>query len=141
MLKRIPVSSKQKFDLPALMRSFKQFPNVEFAYLFGSAARGNTTALSDIDVAVYLKKNKKNACQELMNRLPVKDYLLDLVILNEASTLLQYEVVSGGKLIYCGKKSVWHEFVVTAQHKYFDLMPFYRFWRTTLKKQILKGAP
>ncbi|MBE9485923.1 MAG: nucleotidyltransferase domain-containing protein [Desulfuromonadales bacterium] len=31
-----------------------QAPHVQFAYLFGSCARGDTGPLSDIDIAVYL---------------------------------------------------------------------------------------
>lgn len=41
-----------QFILQCMREQIKQFPEVRNAYLFGSRARGNWTAQSDIDVAI-----------------------------------------------------------------------------------------
>jgi uncharacterized protein len=41
-----------QFILQSLRARLKQFPQVRHAYLFGSRARGNWTAQSDIDLAI-----------------------------------------------------------------------------------------
>ena len=44
-----------QLNIEALRAYFRRCPHpVTLAYLFGSAARGETTPLSDVDIAVYL---------------------------------------------------------------------------------------
>lgn len=57
--------------------------NIEFAYLFGSYAKGEADINSDIDIALYLKKddfNTKLSIHHKLQKLLKKD--IDLVILN-----------------------------------------------------------
>ncbi len=72
---------------------------VTVAYLFGSAAKGRTTALSDLDVAIYLDEpdlNKRvDAYLPLLRDLRLEVGDVDLVLLNDASPLLAREIVAG----------------------------------------------
>jgi len=79
---------------------------VTVAYLFGSAAKGSTTVLSDLDVAVYLDEpdldRRVNAYLPLLRdvRLAAGDSDVDLVLLNDASPMLAREIVAGHPF-YC----------------------------------------
>lgn len=49
---------------------FEKIERVEFAYLFGSFARGDAFPFSDIDIAVYLKDKPSLTDEEDMHRSP-----------------------------------------------------------------------
>jgi len=117
-------------------------PQVVFAYLFGSCARGDLGPLSDIDVAVYID-----------SRLAVFDYRLqlseilahelktdhiDLVILNKAAPLLKSEVVRHGRVIKESKQDRVI-FEVQALAEYFDTAYLRQTQRDYLKKQLQQG--
>ncbi len=46
-------------DKKVLKGYFKNRKDIAFAFLFGSQARGNATALSDVDIAVYFYPNNR----------------------------------------------------------------------------------
>lgn len=74
----------------------------EFIYLFGSYATGEAKSESDIDIAIYL--NKQITPYELFlisNKLSLrlkKD--IDLINLNETSTVFAAQIVSKGHILY-----------------------------------------
>lgn len=72
--------SKRTFDL--LLKNFRDFPEVEQVVLFGSRAKGNYRAGSDIDLAVKGKKVTPALIFKLNNifneRLPIP-YEIDVV--------------------------------------------------------------
>lgn len=76
---------------------------VKFAYLFGSVARGTTGPLSDIDIAVYLdgRIDRFNYKLKLMESLAraMKTENFDLVVLNDATPLLGYEIIRSGVVL------------------------------------------
>ena len=97
-------------DPPVVIERLKEYFRhspypVTVAYLFGSAAKGCTTALSDLDVAVYLDEPDMNervgAYLPLLRdlRLTTGDDV-DLVVLNDASPLLAREIIAGNPF-YC----------------------------------------
>jgi predicted nucleotidyltransferase len=72
------------------------------AYLFGSVARGDTSATSDLDIAVLAARPLAEA-----HRLAVEEQLavaagrdVDLVDLRRASTVLRAQVVGHGRLLF-----------------------------------------
>jgi len=74
--------------------------HVELAYLFGSAARGETGKLSDVDVAVYLDESLSNDERfklqlRLMGELSsaLKTNKVDLIVMNDAPPTLNYEII------------------------------------------------
>lgn len=77
----------------------KKFPGICFAYLFGSAAKGNITPSSDIDLAVYLDKNedKMKLYPEIIG-VAEKIFpgrIIDIVLLNDAGELIAMEAIKG----------------------------------------------
>ncbi|MBI3183689.1 MAG: nucleotidyltransferase domain-containing protein [Myxococcales bacterium] len=76
---------------------------IEEAYLFGSAARGEAQPHSDVDVAVYLDPSRvpdtafgydAHLTSELMGVLGTNR--VDVVVLNQATPLLYHRVVRDG---------------------------------------------
>jgi predicted nucleotidyltransferase len=78
-------------------------PEVQEAYLFGSQARGEASAHSDVDVAVYVDAARAvggtwgydaELASELMAALGRND--VDVVVLNDAPPLLYHRVLRDG---------------------------------------------
>ncbi len=89
--------------LSAVVEQLLDAPEVLFAYLFGSAARGEAGPLSDIDIAVWLQPS----AQAFQQRLLLIEQLcrtlghdrVDLVDLARSSVLLRYEVIRDGRVL------------------------------------------
>jgi len=106
---------------------FARYPVVA-AYLFGSQATGETTPLSDVDVAVLLDARTPNPGEvqvmlmsDLMGVLRRND--VDVVILNSASPLLKQRAVTRGRLLYCSDEAARSEFEVATRREYLDTEP------------------
>ncbi|MDW8325650.1 MAG: nucleotidyltransferase domain-containing protein [Anaerolineales bacterium] len=107
---------------------------VVLAYLFGSQAEGRATLLSDVDIAVWFSpavapKDRSQARLDLTTeccRILECD-AVDVVVLNNAPPLLQYDVARHGRLIYedpATRPAV--DFFVYAFNRYLDTRPFRR---------------
>ena len=103
---------------------------IMFAYLFGSLSKGKETELSDVDVAIYINQNKlppssifgykADMISELEKNL---DYDIDLVILNDASLLLSFNIIKNGELIFCNSEKEKVNFHFETQRDYLDFKP------------------
>lgn len=125
---------------------FKKYP-VEFAYLFGSHAKSNTTSLSDIDIAVFLdetltEKQIFGICLEISGELS-KEYntdKIDLVVLNTSPLLLSFDIVATGKILYCADEKRRIEFEARTMSLYFDQQYYYkRHSEFTIDRIAMKG--
>jgi len=78
-------------------------PEVEFAYLFGSAAKGQIKPLSDIDIAVFLEPAADQFNSKLRVLAAASKHLatdrLDIVVLNTAPLSLAGRIVAGRRVI------------------------------------------
>ena len=77
-------------------------PNVKLIYLFGSYARGEQHASSDLDIAILPIKALDNLtrwqiAQDLACELDID---VDLIDLNTASTVLCQQVITQGQLLW-----------------------------------------
>ena len=95
--------SEQKFDIHFITKAIEEhFPDIPFAYLFGSAQNGVVKPGSDIDVAVYYKgadpfarfNVEEQIAQAIGRRLQV-----DIVMLRNANPVLAFEALKG-KLLF-----------------------------------------
>jgi predicted nucleotidyltransferase len=121
---------------------FKKYPNIVAAYIFGSHAARKTTDLSDLDIAILLRK--KIGFEEELDLIGnISDVLhtddFDLVILNDSPPYIQYEVFSKGKIFYETDEEYICDFQATAFQKYFDIKPIYDEYNYYLKKRIMEG--
>jgi len=87
-----------------LTRLLEDEESVILGYLFGSHAEGKEGPLSDVDVAVFLdetmsKTDRFKLRMKLMARLSsaLRTNNVDLVVMNDASIVLNYEVIKHGR--------------------------------------------
>jgi len=96
MIKQIPIPHNISELIPQAAAYLTARKDVIFAYLFGSMALGTFKPLSDIDIAVYLKKRKLSEKRlEIIGDLAdiFKTDEIDLVVLNTAPLSLQMRVM------------------------------------------------
>ncbi len=94
-------------------------PQIVFAYLFGSQAKGKETEKSDVDVAIWVK-GKIDKLRLMGEIEEVTKRPADLVILNSASALLRHQVLKHGVLLFCKDKEVLTRFKVWTMKEYED---------------------
>jgi hypothetical protein len=108
---------------------FERHPEIEVAYIFGSVAQGKSSDLSDIDLAILVDRQQVNESAyrygykaEIITDLIrlLKTNKVDLVILNEANTLLKHRVLYNGKLIHSKNESKRIQFQTSTIDKYVD---------------------
>ncbi|OQX54139.1 MAG: hypothetical protein B5M48_01580 [Candidatus Omnitrophica bacterium 4484_213] len=116
--------------IPKLKSILSRDADILFAYLFGSAAEDREHSESDIDVAVYLNpeqwnilKKDKQILGELALCLHRDD--VNLHILNVTPLLLQFEIISQGKIIFCRDEQTRVDFETDVLYRYFDMKPFF----------------
>ena len=111
-----------------LLPVFERYADsVVFAYLFGSAAKEEVTALSDIDIAVYLSygtrefysDTKLSLYADLCRALRSND--VDLVILNTSKNIvLLDEIVRNAVVLYDRDSDLREDFEVKVLHRAID---------------------
>jgi len=97
-------------------------PDVTLAYVFGSTARGERRADSDIDIAVLFDV-QPSATEQLALRdalCAAAQIPVDLVVLNDASPLLAHEVISEGRALLVTETAAQALFEMRAIAFYLD---------------------
>jgi uncharacterized protein YutE (UPF0331/DUF86 family)/predicted nucleotidyltransferase len=119
-------------------------PPVVAAYLFGSAARGETTSLSDVDIAVYLdepsRESRVAAYLGLRRRLDqaLANGPVDLVLLNDAPPALAGRIIAGD-LVYSADERERIRLETTILSQYQDLLPALKQYDRLLHARALAG--
>ena len=100
---------------------------VEFAYLFGSQARGDAVERSDVDIAVYLTDTTFDSRLQLHHDLEVllrKN--VDLVVLNDVKNMYLLEsILKDGIVVKDAKERAFFE--VEKNHAIIDFKNFKRY--------------
>ena len=113
-----------------LTRALEPRPEILDAYLFGSQARGDAGALSDIDVAVFIDEDltepgpygyDAELITDLMTELGTND--IDVVLLNQAPPLLYHRVLRDGKLLVTRDLAATTTRAGYALSRYLDFLP------------------
>ncbi len=122
---------------------FASRPEVLFAYLFGSVAAEKATTISDLDLAVYLDPAFKEPStgfgyqSELITELSTMlETKTDVVILNNATLALKFQVISKGILIYNFDDHARRDFHEKTVRDYLDFKPFLEVQAQYLKKRL-----
>ncbi len=100
---------------------------VIFAYLFGSAARGDIGPLSDIDIAVFLSPGPGESYQEMKLSLhadlcrALKTNEVDVLVLNGATNIIILdEIVRQGRVVCDMNPELREEFELNILHGAID---------------------
>ncbi len=119
-------------------------PEVLVAYLFGSQVTKRVRPDSDVDIAVLLTEADSYTQLErrliLMNRLEdISHKSVDVVVLNNASPLLSYEVLKHRHILFERDQQTRIDFEVRVGQIYADLIPVYSFFQQVLFQRIEEG--
>ena len=105
-----------------LLPVLKKYPQIAFAYLFGSVATGEQTVLSDIDIAIFHYYNSvfsfddtlqfQGDCCRVLKRNDI-----DVLVLNKTSNLILLEdVIRNGQIIYNSAPQLVDDFELNTLH-------------------------
>lgn len=100
-----------------------KYEDIIFAYVFGSYANGNVREDSDIDIAIYLKDNI-DTYEYLDMKMKLSEALrreVDLVILNDATPLLKYEIYKNNISLFTNDKVIESKYKVKTLFEYNDI--------------------
>jgi predicted nucleotidyltransferase len=133
-----------------LVGFFRLKEEVLLAYLFGSSLQGKFGKDHDIDIGLFLSPKlyesldegnpygyKAEMIAELMNLL--KYDLIDLVILNESTPVLAYQVIHHGVLLFSRSEKTRVEFEVSSLKRHVDTKHLRNIKRVYSGKRIEKG--
>ena len=105
-----------------LQNVFIKYKQISFAYLFGSTATGQQTALSDVDIAVYLRKSSRFSFDDTLSfhgdccRV-LKRNDVDVLILNTTKNLILLEdIIHHGHIIYNIDSMLLNDFELRTLH-------------------------
>ena len=104
--------------------------NPYLIFLFGSTAKGKMGKESDIDIG-FLSDKKLSSYEIFMIAQELAGHLgreVDLVDLNQASTVFQMQVISSGKVIYCQNDT---------RRKLFEMVVFKKYTRLNEERRVI----
>lgn len=109
-------------------------PDVLAVYLYGSQARGDASATSDIDLGLLLVRSPQPTLRGVARELEdVVERALhrttQVVVLNTAPADLVHRVLRDGILLLDRDRVVRIRFEVQSRNEYFDLEPIRRLYR------------
>ncbi|WP_097028619.1 type VII toxin-antitoxin system MntA family adenylyltransferase antitoxin [Clostridium peptidivorans] len=128
-----------KNNLEKLINSYE----IKLIYIFGSYAKGTNGKDSDLDIAIFLEDNynaldKLALIGEFIDIFKRND--IDLVILNNANSVLKHQVIKYGKLVYMENEDIKVNFEVRVLKEYMDMEPFRRTQMKYIKEWAKKEA-
>ena len=101
----------------------EKYENIIFAYIFGSYVQGKVRADSDLDIAIYLR-NKMDVNEYLEIKMRLSEACkreVDLIILNDATPLLKYQIYKNNILLFTRDKSIETRYKVKTLFEYSDM--------------------
>lgn len=124
-----------------LIEFLSEQKHIRFAYLFGSVARGKEGKLSDFDLAVYLDESlDKGEMFDLQLKL-ISDITLilktdkvDLVVMNDAPLLLNYEIIKANCPLFVKDREEKIDF----EHKVLSVYLDRRYYEKRAAEEFLK---
>jgi len=129
-----------------LAAALASVPEVELAYLFGSHARGRARAESDIDLAIRVSpaaaRGSRATLALLFDRLGrvAPSDRLDLVLLNDAPSLLRHRVLSTGRLLVERTPGARVRFATRTIREYQDMQLRRQFFYRKRLKRLQEGG-
>jgi len=121
------------------------FPELRFAVLFGSQARGDAHADSDADLGLSFSSPPPllelgGYVSELEGATGLRVDLVELEGLPSRNPLLAYRIAAEGRLVYESSPGAFNAFRALAYSMYFDAEPFLSASRRALSERIRGGG-
>lgn len=117
---------------------FATTPGVAAVYLFGSMARGDDHADSDVDVAVLFDVAPPHT---LHGRFALAGELeralgrpVDLIVMNDAAVDLRIRILREGELVVDRSRAIRIASEVRTRNEYFDLEPVLTLYRSPRRR-------
>ena len=122
MIRLSPIPRDIQVRFGPLARFLKKDPNILFAYLFGGLAAGRRSPLSDVDLALYLRDEKKMDTLETHGRISqiLGTEEIDLIILNQAPISLAGRILQTRKILMDKAPFVRHRYESLILREFFD---------------------
>lgn len=126
------------------MKVLEKEPEVLFAYLFGSYAKGTQDKKSDIDIAIYLRDlNLLEKDPLYPSRLAIKiekgldeKKTVDVRVLNDSTMRFKSQVLRYGKLLHSKDEKKRIEFETSSLAHYYDFKPFLEMYDAARKARL-----
>lgn len=119
--------------LKANIGSILESHPIKLAYLYGSAAAGHSSPLSDVDIALVADRDliprdrlklMLEVEVEVADRCDIRN--ADVRIINDAPLIFKGRVACDGVLLYARDQAARIEFETTTRDAYFDYLPVHR---------------
>ena len=128
-------------DLKILPQIFRQYPDIQAVYLFGSTASGKVHRESDLDLAIVPRRGTvRERRLDLLADLARHGFCdVDLVFLDTDDIVLKYEAVRQNRVIYQTEdfdRGGTYSLIV---RQYLDFLPYLEVQRRAYKRRILDG--
>jgi predicted nucleotidyltransferase len=126
-----------------LRTALAEGPELRLAVLFGSHATGRARADSDVDVALCFVRADVSLADELDLQLVLERAVgrtVDLVRLDEASTLVRWQIATCGVPIVA-REHEWPRFQARAASEYADFRPAFEAAAERFRRRLAGGAP
>jgi predicted nucleotidyltransferase len=107
---------------PGLLESIAETPSVIAIFLYGSAARGRRTPLSDIDLCILTGPGL--TAEEWEAIMSHSGPALDIAIFRDLPPALRYRVIRDGKILLNRDPAAVHRTRADTLREYLDLQPF-----------------
>ena len=146
---RLSVHPKM-IDISGQMSAFRNYlshnDQIVTIFLFGSYDTKYQTPLSDLDLAILTREPVSDE-EELEILSTVSSILqeddVNITFLNKTNLLMQYKILSTGRLLYCADQIVLADFTEGVIKFYgdfqIDLEQFYREYDRKLREEYLYG--
>lgn len=116
---------------------------IRFLYLFGSAAKGDTHAQSDLDLAAFVDPlgtlvddaRLHDALSKALDRDDV-----DLVVLNQAPLWLQFRILGEGVLVFSRDERCRIAFRERVEKQFLDFRPYHERYLAAVRERARKGT-
>ncbi len=109
-------------EIKKINEILKEIPGVDAAFIYGSVASGEATALSDIDIAFLSSaKNPVTKLEVFEKLVPEINKDIDVVCLNDASPALSFQILQNNIELFNKNISSYDEWKSRTLNKYWDL--------------------
>jgi len=133
--------------LPALEKYFAGNPDIIAAYLYGSYGTSTQTVLSDVDLGILLREGMDYFDLYLAIQSAVievtREEDVNVLILNDAPVIIQYEVIATGRLLYERSAAAHLDFIERVLKRYpdfaLDFRTFCAEYDQSLREAYLRG--